>query len=545
VPNVRSINSKIVAFAILATLIPSTGLGVLSFRRHEAIISENVGHELRSLAGDTNGELTRWLRERVNEVRTLATTYVLIDGVTGGPSPLLVGAHVGRREIELYLHSVQRKLDSLLELTLSDTAGQVIASSGPNPGPVALPTTWPNTAITEGVIVDNPRWDDSRGTATLKVVVPVLSLHNELVGALSAVLDLSTIKPGLQAIVQSSPAEVILLAQDGKPLLATQTATPTLMPPGAQSLNRLRVKPGEPIVIQGHHHRQVLAIADASSSLPVIVVAERDLAEIFDAWLSLLGLFALLTAALTLLVAMVAYWIGRSIVTPLNSLIAAADGIAHGDLSVQLRDAPAGEIGHLTRVFNMMADRLRRSRAEVQATNQALQAQNQLLETLATRDGLTGLCNRKKLDDILAEQFARFRRNHQPFAVLMLDLDNFKSINDTYGHVVGDQVLVDVAVILRQSIRTIDHASRYGGEEFIIVLVETVSEEALAVAQRIRARVENFSSVSGNERVSVTVSIGVTHSREEDSSAEAAIGRADQALYQAKQGGRNRVQCAI
>jgi diguanylate cyclase (GGDEF)-like protein len=477
-------------------------------------------------------------------MRTLSTSYVLIDGLMAGARPLQPGAHVGPREVELYLRSVQRKLEPLLELTLSDTTGRVIASSAPSPAPVVLPTTWPNTAVIEGVVLEHPHWDDTRATATFEVVVPVLSLRNELVGALSAVLDLSAVRSRLQAIVRSSPAEVLLLAPDGEPLLATQTATPSLTPLGAQSLKRLLAQQSDPMIIQGHHRRQVAAFADASSALPVIVVAERDRAEIFDAWLNLLGLFVLLTAALTMLVGMVAYWMGRSIVTPLNSLIAAADGIARGDLSVRLRDVSGGEIGHLTRMFNMMADRLRRSRAEVQATNQALQAQNQLLETLAITDSLTGLYNRKKLDEILAEQFARFRRNHQPFAVLMLDLDNFKLINDTYGHVVGDQVLVDIAAILRQSIRNIDHASRYGGEEFVVVLVETEAEEALAVAQRVRSRVENSSLASSDGRVSATVSVGVARCRDEDSGPEAALARADQALYQAKHSGRNCVQLA-
>ena len=540
----KNINRKILTFALLATLVPSIGLGLLSFWRHQEVISDNVSHELRSLAGDANGELTTWLRERVSEVRTLSTAYVLIDGLTPETMPRSARARIGPREVELYLRSVQRKLEPLLELTLSDASGRVIASSGPSRAPVVLPTNWPNTAITEGVILEPPRWDDARGTATLKLVVPVLSLHNELLGALSAVLDLSTVKPRLQTIAESSSAEIILLASDGKPLLGTQTPTPALVPLGVRSVNRLRSQPNEPTTLQGHHQREVLAVADEHRSLPVIVVAERDRDEIFAAWLKLLELFVLLTAALTLLVGVVAYWMSRSIVTPLNGLIAAADGIAHGDLSVRLSGAPGGEIGHLTRVFNMMADGLRRSRAEVQATNEALQTQNQLLETLAATDSLTGLYNRKKLDDILAEQFARFLRNRRPFAVLMLDLDHFKSINDSYGHVAGDQVLMDVAAILKRSIRSIDYASRYGGEEFVVVLVETVSEPALDVAERIRSVVEDHSLVASDNRVSVTVSLGVAHSREEDEGPDAVLARADSALYQAKRSGRNRVQSA-
>jgi diguanylate cyclase (GGDEF)-like protein len=338
---------------------------------------------------------------------------------------------------------------------------------------------------------------------------------------------------------------VFLLAPDGKPLLSTPTAATVLMPLGPQPLHRLRAQPGEPMTFEGHHQREVLGVADVPRSLPIIVVAERDRAEVFEAWLKLLERFLLLVAGLTLLVGVVAYWMGRSIVTTLNSLIAAADGIARGDLTVQLRGAPAGEIGHLTRVFNMMTDRLRRSHAEVQAANQALQEQNQLLETLAVTDSLTGLYNRKKLDDILADQFARFRRNHRPFAVLMLDLDNFKSINDNHGHVAGDKVLADVAAILKQSVRNIDYVARYGGEEFVVVLVETALDAALDIAERIRGEVEIPRFGASNKLISVTVSLGVTHSREGDDGPEVVLARADHALYEAKRAGRNQVQYAM
>ena len=540
----KSIKSKILAFAILATLIPSIGLGILSFWRHQVVISDNASHALRTLAKDTSGELTAWLKERINEVRTLSTAYTLIDGLTVAAAPPSAPIRIGAREMELYLRSVQQRLAPFLELTLSDAAGNVVASSAPVPAPIQLPAAWPNSAITEGVVLEPPRWDHARATATLTVAVPVLSLRNELLGALSAVIDLGSVKPRLQSIVGSSPAEVILLAPDGKPLLSTQAESTALIPLDPQPLRRLRGQPGQPINFSGHHQREVLGVADLPRSLPIIVVTERTRAEVFAAWLELLEVFLLLVAGLTLLVGVVAYWMGRSIVTPLNTLIVAADGIAHGDLGVQLRGAPAGEIGHLTRVFNMMTERVRSSHAEVQAANHALQEQNRLLEMLAVTDGLTGLYNHKKLSDILADQFARFRRNHRPFVTLMLDLDNFKSINDNYGHVVGDGVLAGVAAILKRSVRNVDYVARYGGEEFVIVLVETALWAALDIAERIRSEVETCRFGAADTLISVTVSIGVAHSGDGDDGPDKVLARADRALYEAKHAGRNQVQCA-
>ena len=295
----------------------------------------------------------------------------------------------------------------------------------------------------------------------------------------------------------------------------------------------------------GHHRREVIGVADMPRQLPVIVVAERERAEVFAAWLTLLNFFLLLVVVLTLLVATIAYWMGRSIVMPLNRLITATDGIARGELDVKLPGDPAGEIGRLTRVFNMMAERLRRSRAEVEAASRALEEKNQLLEVLAVTDGLTGLYNRKKLDEVLVDQFVRFKRYRSPFALLMFDLDNFKSINDNYGHVSGDQVLTTVAAALKQSVRTVDYVARYGGEEFVAVLTETPMGEALEIAERIRAGVEGLRCSAGSKTISVTVSLGITYSQDSDDDPDKMLFRADHALYEAKRAGRNQVQYVV
>ena len=300
-----------------------------------------------------------WLRERMQEVRALSTADLLINGLAGEAMPEPGLARVGARGVELYLRSVQKKLGPVLELTLYDAGGQMVASSAPTPAPIVLHSVWPNGAFTEGVVLPSPRWDETRATATVTVAVPVLSLRNELLGALAAVFDLGTVTPRLQSIVGSSPAEVILLDRDGAPLLSTRNTANTLTPLGPESLIRLRGPPDEPVAFEGHHRREVLAVAETPRSLPIIVVAERDRAEVFAAWLKLLEFYVLLVAGLLLLVGVVAYRMGRSIVTPLNNLTMAAERIAGGDLTVALRDESADEIGRLTRVFNMMTDVLR------------------------------------------------------------------------------------------------------------------------------------------------------------------------------------------
>ena len=163
------------------------------------------------------------------------------------------------------------------------------------------------------------------------------------------------------------------------------------------------------------------------------------------------------------------------------------------------------------------------------------------LENLAITDGLTKLYNLRHFYHLLEIEIDRCRRYGHPLALLLLDIDNFKVYNDTYGHLEGDKVLVRIAQIIQSCLRTMDTAFRYGGEEFTVILPETTAEEANNVAHRIRTAVEfeNFFPEPENV-VTVTISIGVTeyHNKE---SLSAFIKRADQAMYLSKEKGRNAI----
>jgi diguanylate cyclase (GGDEF)-like protein len=150
-------------------------------------------------------------------------------------------------------------------------------------------------------------------------------------------------------------------------------------------------------------------------------------------------------------------------------------------------------------------------------------------------DALTGLSNRRGIEERLNDEVARAIRFGHPLAVLMIDLDDFKSINDRYGHAAGDDILRSTAIAIDNSVRSIDIASRYGGEEFLVVLPETDAAGAEVVAERIRASVE---------RLGATVSIGLSPLRAEDPSASILVGRADEELYEAKRTGKIRLALA-
>ncbi|MGB0696023.1 MAG: sensor domain-containing diguanylate cyclase [Rhodospirillaceae bacterium] len=159
------------------------------------------------------------------------------------------------------------------------------------------------------------------------------------------------------------------------------------------------------------------------------------------------------------------------------------------------------------------------------------------VEELSTTDALTGLSNRLKLDHLLEVECQRMDRYGRPVSVIILDLDHFKSVNDTYGHLTGDQVLIEIAEVLQSNSRDTDHVGRWGGEEFVVICPETDGSGAQALAEKIRKRVEKTKfSVVGHKTASFGVAARLTKENP-----ERMMGRADVALYAAKENGRNQV----
>jgi diguanylate cyclase (GGDEF)-like protein len=166
-------------------------------------------------------------------------------------------------------------------------------------------------------------------------------------------------------------------------------------------------------------------------------------------------------------------------------------------------------------------------------------------QDMAITDGLTGLLNHRRSHEVLLEEIKRAERYHRPLSILMLDVDSFKQFNDTYGHPQGDAFLCTIAHILRSSVRNVDHVGRYGGEEFLIILPETVRSDAFILAERIRESVANEEFIVGDGSVvRKTISIGVSAYPMDAASSSELVQLADEALYRAKRSGKNCVLVA-
>ena len=165
------------------------------------------------------------------------------------------------------------------------------------------------------------------------------------------------------------------------------------------------------------------------------------------------------------------------------------------------------------------------------------------LEELSDTDELTGLKNRRGFNAALEAEIKKAARYKRPFSVLMMDADNLKPVNDRFGHSVGDKLIITIADVIRDSLRETDVLARYGGDEFVIILTETTEEFAVEVAERIRTAVENTSFSAEGERVSSTISVGVSSFGREAQSEEEIMIRADKKLYESKRNGKNCVSC--
>ena len=233
--------------------------------------------------------------------------------------------------------------------------------------------------------------------------------------------------------------------------------------------------------------------------------------------------------------------IAERIATPIEKLSDATRNLGKNISEAPLEEVGVKEIDTLNRNFNAISKELdskTRQLIDLKVREKVNQREAELLETLALTDRLTGLANRHKLDEILDHEFSRTLRYNNHMGVIIMDIDHFKQINDTYGHQTGDLFLQEIAEILQDHTRKTDTVGRWGGEEFMIICPKTSKQGIVEVAEHLRQAVSNHTFAKVGHH---TASFGATLSKTPDN-IDSIIRRADKALYQAKDKGRNRVE---
>ncbi|PLX49715.1 MAG: hypothetical protein C0613_06605 [Desulfobulbaceae bacterium] len=222
-------------------------------------------------------------------------------------------------------------------------------------------------------------------------------------------------------------------------------------------------------------------------------------------------------------------------------------GKAGSSLSVECLATPLYEFGEVVAAAIILTDISERLLVEgalceantrLQRVNDELKKKNERLQEISVTDSLTGLFNHRHIIERLQEHVSSSTRYQHDLAVMMLDIDHFKKVNDTYGHPFGDEVLERISATMRKVIRVVDIAGRYGGEEFLVVMPETDLQEAVGIAERVRRAMEEL---TWERPIRLTVSAGVA-AWQPGESASRLISRADALLYEAKKAGRNQVK---
>lgn len=278
-----------------------------------------------------------------------------------------------------------------------------------------------------------------------------------------------------------------------------------------------------------------------------VLVVETEHAHAFAPAIAITNQIFIVDVCIILLFSVLAYQITLAIMQPIEALSQGAQRIAAGQVHYQI-PLPANnddELGLLTRAFNGMMEKLRNSQLEIEQDrfrlaekNEELQQANEILAQLSITDGLTKLHNHRYFQDHLTREIKRVSRTKQPLSLILLDIDDFKLLNDTHGHAAGDEVLVSLASIMNDSARESDLIARYGGEEFVILMLNTDLAGAVHLAEKIRMTVESTRLIIGDtmKPIEITISLGVALF---DGSRREFFSEADRALYQAKAAGKN------
>lgn len=297
------------------------------------------------------------------------------------------------------------------------------------------------------------------------------------------------------------------------------------------------------------HSADYLAIQSTFDLSPMYILLHKFIST---------GIFVVL-GVMVLAYFIISFLFNKWILRRIFRIIVTLERSAEGDFSDSLPTDKRDELGLISEHINDMNRRISVRDHELREAQQTLEqrvterthdlqqevearkkAEKKMMQLAAT-DPLTGVLNRRAFDERSAEEIQRAIRYQRPLAVILLDLDHFKEVNDQYGHQCGDRVLVELANLIQPCLRSIDSLCRHGGEEFLILLPETGEDEAHFLAERLRKEIEKKIMFSDNSTFSITSSFGVASWAQKDKDILPSIHRADKALYKAKEAGRNLV----
>ena len=519
----RSLAARVSFFVFAATLISALAVAWTSAHALRAFLRSKVEQKIPATVEQLRDRLDLWYAQRTLDVQVFARSAIVVDGLTaiarGGSG---AGPPKDRAELEQYLTYVLEGLPQYTSIFVLDSAGRLLLGVGEVPD--LAPELLRRLSSTEEVEISDVVVDREGGPIQIVTSV-VRSRDGRRLLTLHAALPLHELEEQLAGGAPAGPGRTLAFDAGGGFVAASR---PVGVP--AHRMNRALVDAG-PGAVRDYIASDSLRVVGSALSFPRLrwtLVVEEDYDVAFAPIAAILGRTVALNLGIVLALSVLAFAVVASLVRPLHALSDCARRLRDGEEDVELPVVrSADEVGILARSFGEMVKSLKRA--------------NEVLEQLAITDGLTKIHNHRFFQDQLGREIKRADRMGTPLALVLVDIDDFKALNDRHGHAAGDGVLERLAALLVGETRDQDLVARYGGEEFAVLAPGTDRSGALALAEKLRlASSESFFDVAGR-RIAITVSVGVAVYHGDR---EAFFHEADRALYAAKGAGKDCVVAA-
>jgi diguanylate cyclase (GGDEF)-like protein len=542
------IAAAVAAMSIVLVGTLAAGAALVSYR-HTAALTES---SLAGIASTTSGRLDRFMATRQQEMKLFAELQPMQQMWQGNPD-----------ELRSALEALQHSFD-FAWIGFADVNGNVVASTGGLlQGKSVSARPWFKQGLEKIAVSDVheaillasllTQRANNEPYRFVDIAVPVRDASGKVLGVLGGHLDwawASNLIKDVEANDGNTDTRLTILSKAGMVLVGPQKET--IRYEGEELADILKARDGT--FRETTNGQQMLTAFQVGhgyrdyQGLNWIVTASQPASVALKAAISSAQLILAIGAATALIALSLAVLVARRIAGPIIAITEEADriGRAHGP-TMLARQSGSSEVVQLSRALRSLLRRIghaeeRTKEAELRASENAMQLQEDMLKLreLADTDFMTGLMNRRSFLAVAEDAIAFSRRYKRSLATLMIDIDHFKKINDTFGHAAGDDAIKRVAEIVNQSIRTTDKAARFGGEEFVVLLREIDQETAVLLADRIRISIASAVMRHGDTVIPLTVSVGLALFDEADRDVQDVIERADQGLYVAKKTGRNR-----
>jgi len=517
----ESLAARIGVFVFAATLISALAVAGTSAYGLRAFLRSKIEQKIPASVSQVRDRLDLWYAQRTFDVQVFAQSATVVEGLSrlaGRP-----GAR-DRAEVEQYLRYVLQSLPQYPAIFALDADGNVVIAVG---APLVLSPDALRDLAGASTPAVSAALDGSDGTRFQVVSSPVRGARERVLATLHAVLPLQAVEEQLANSVEAGVARTLVFDSNGRFVVSSRSfgAPPVVLPQRLAAAGHAEVS--DYVAPNG---LRVVGSKLPFARLQWTLVVEEDYDTAFAPIASILGRTLTLNLVIVGVLSALAFGFAAYVVRPLRALSEVAIRLRDGEPDVSLPAATgADEVGILTRSFGEMVESLARARES--------------LEQLATTDGLTKIYNHRYFQDRLTAEVERSERDGSPLALLLVDIDDFKALNDRHGHAAGDAVLEQLAAVLVAQAGSENIAARYGGEEFAILAPGADAEETVRIAERIRMAVNQHAFVAAptGRTVTISVSIGVASHTGDRASF---FLEADRALYSAKGAGKDCVVVA-